>query len=327
MRKAVKGEHCLNCGHPTGEAVYCAQCGQLNDTRRLSFWELVSESLSNFLALDGKVFKTLWLLLSKPGQVAADFKAGKRVRYMNPIRFYFLSSLLLISSIQLNRNEAEIIRFSGSDAADLPIKKKESNSIERSLELARLKEAYQAESNKGPFNRLDYLTDYLEESPQSSKAEVFGAFGMEANFWNDFLFDQAVKVEESRAAGNFNRFNRAFLSKLFWILFLFIPFFGLLLQVIYWRRDYYYPEHLFFTLYQQSIFFILAGLYNFLVENQTVFIVMMMLFASHLLLAMKRFYRQSWRKTLLKFTLINFMGIFAFAVFFVLAALVVFILL
>ncbi len=329
MAKPVKGEHCLNCGTATGSANYCSQCGQLNDTRRLSFWELVSESLSNFLAIDGKIFRTLWRVLAKPGKVATDFKNGMRVTYMNPIRFYFLSSLLLITSIQLNRSDVEIIRFKEGDQEYVPKKKDPSStsSIERSLNLARISEDYKALEDPGLFERLDYLTDYLEESPQSSKAEIFGSLGMEDSFWNDFLYDQALKIEQSRKEGDFSKFNNAFINKLFWILFLFIPVFGLILQLVYWRRDFYYPEHLFFTLYQQSLFFLGASIYNLFFRSPNVLIILMLGFGIHLLLAMRRFYQQSWRKTIFKFVLINISGIFTFGLFFILSAIVVFILL
>ena len=329
MAKPLKGPECLNCGHATGDNTYCSNCGQLNDTRRLSFWELVTESLSNFLAFDGKVFRTLWLTLIKPGQVAADFKSGKRVRYMNPIRFYFLSSILLITTIQINRGDPDIIKFTeNGEPVELVRKENTKSSIGKSIELARLSEAYKKDVNRGFFNRFDYVVDYLDESPESSKQEIFGAYDMEESFWNNFIYDQAIKVADSRKEGNFSKFNRAFLNKLFWILFLFIPVFGLVLQVIYWRRDFYYPEHLFFTLYQQSLFFILAGLYNILFPAQeSIFIGILMAFALHLLLAMRRFYQQSWRKTILKFILINISGIAAFGLFFLLSAIVVFILL
>ena len=329
MAKPQKGEHCLNCGNQTGDDTYCSNCGQLNDTRRLRFWELVSESLSNFLALDGKIFKTLWLVMSSPGKVAVDFKNGKRVRYMNPVRLYFLCSLLLITSIQLNRSDAEFVQMRADGKEFLPQKTdKPKNSLETSLDLARITEEYKNSTDRDLLDRLSVMSDYLDASPTSSKAEVFGSLGMEEGFWNNFLFDQALKIEDSRKEGNFSKFNRAFLNKLFWILFLFIPVFGIVLHLMYWRRDYFYPEHLFFTLYQQSLFFLFAGLYNlFVPESPTVFTVLMVSFAIHLIIAMKRFYQQSWRKTLFKFSLINLLGIVAFGIFFLVSAIVVFILL
>ena len=68
MLKRQKGSECLNCGQDIGDSNYCSNCGQVNDTRRLTFIELIGESLSNFFAVDGRIFRTLRDVLIKPGK-------------------------------------------------------------------------------------------------------------------------------------------------------------------------------------------------------------------------------------------------------------------
>lgn len=113
---------------------------------------------------------------------------------MNPIRFYFLSSLLLKSSIQLKRSDAEFIKFSedGKEWNPQKIEKKQT-SMETSLELARLTEAYKADKDHDLLSRLSYMSDYLDESPLSSRSEVLGAFEMEEGFWITFCTIKRLK--------------------------------------------------------------------------------------------------------------------------------------
>ena len=76
---------CENCGAQlTGN--YCAQCGQAAVDYRRSFRHVVVDVLDSFLNWDSKFFTTIALLIVKPWRLTNEFLAGKRVRYVNPLR-------------------------------------------------------------------------------------------------------------------------------------------------------------------------------------------------------------------------------------------------
>ncbi len=323
MFRRQKGESCLNCGASVSGQNFCSECGQANDTRRLTFLELIGESLSNFFAVDGRVFRTIAGVLTRPGKVALEFKAGKRMRFMNPVRFYFLSSVLLITSIQLSR-KGDIVQNS-SNTEELAQLKKE-GPMEQSQRLFDICTEFKKDENPGLMKRFRAMTNYLIVSPESSSEEIFLQLGLEPGFWNEFAFSQAKKASRfgRNQTDNLKDFNRTLLSQLFWILFLFIPILGLILKLLYWRRDIYYPEHLFFTLYQQGLFFIASFLYNLIFDNELIFILLINAFGIHLYFAMKNFYGQGWGKTFAKFLLVNLFGMLSFTAFFILALILVF---
>ncbi|WP_421754217.1 DUF3667 domain-containing protein [Croceimicrobium sp.] len=325
MLKRQKGSECLNCGQIIGDANFCSNCGQVNDTRRLTFIELIGESLSNFFAVDGRIFRTLKDVLIKPGKVATEFRLGKRVRYMNPVRFYFLASILLITSIQLNR-DANLVN-SNIDQESISRLKTLSDE-ERETAIQKAEDKLNKFEDPSIIIRFSAMSDYLIVKPESSKEELFNRLKLEPGFWNDFAFEQAQKTARfgHNQKDNFESFNRELISKLVWILFLFIPILGLVLKLLYFRRDFYYPEHLFFTLYQQGLFFFISFLYNLIIDNQTVFILIILLYGVHLFLAMHRFYGQSWGKTFFKYFLVNLFGLLSFIAFFMLSLVLVFIL-
>ncbi len=90
-----QSERCLNCGAElSGE--YCHQCGQKKIHRHdFSLKHFVSHLVHEFTHLDSnKVFKTFFALLFRPGLLTAEYLAGRKGSYINPIRIYLTFSAL-----------------------------------------------------------------------------------------------------------------------------------------------------------------------------------------------------------------------------------------
>ncbi|MCG8442165.1 MAG: DUF3667 domain-containing protein [Caulobacterales bacterium] len=85
--------NCANCGAVlTGP--YCHECGQRAVEPRSPVIGLVQDVLVDTLALDSRLARTLGLLLWSPARLAADYIAGKRVRYTPPFRLFLFTSVL-----------------------------------------------------------------------------------------------------------------------------------------------------------------------------------------------------------------------------------------
>ncbi|MEM1397849.1 MAG: DUF3667 domain-containing protein, partial [Pseudomonadota bacterium] len=54
---------------------------------------LVQDVFVDTLAIDGKLFRTIWLLVTRPGRLAKRYLDGKRVRYSPPFRLYLFTSV------------------------------------------------------------------------------------------------------------------------------------------------------------------------------------------------------------------------------------------
>jgi len=88
---------CLNCGAPmTGP--YCAACGQKVPAPNPSVWELLKDTTHELAHWDGKIPATMKSLLVAPGQLTEDFLAGRRARWLSPLRLYLLCSLVFFAS-------------------------------------------------------------------------------------------------------------------------------------------------------------------------------------------------------------------------------------
>src|SRR6059058_4837412 len=97
-QQALPFTHCENCGAElTGP--HCAQCGQAAIDYRRSFRHVIVDVLDSFLNWDSKFFATIGLLIVKPWQLTNEFLAGKRVRYLHPLRLYLLASILFFFAV------------------------------------------------------------------------------------------------------------------------------------------------------------------------------------------------------------------------------------
>ncbi|MDR2085270.1 MAG: DUF3667 domain-containing protein [Bacteroidales bacterium] len=84
---------CKNCGTEfTG--TYCYNCGQKNDTERLTTKLIFKNFFSSFTNLDRGVLLTINLLFTNPGKLIKDYIEGKRVIYAKPF-----TMLIILSSI------------------------------------------------------------------------------------------------------------------------------------------------------------------------------------------------------------------------------------
>jgi hypothetical protein len=83
---------CANCGAPLADR-YCSRCGQ-DSHLSLSFGHFLHELVEGLFHVDSKFWRTLRMLLSRPGQLTEEYLAGKRNSYSPPFRSYLVISIL-----------------------------------------------------------------------------------------------------------------------------------------------------------------------------------------------------------------------------------------
>jgi hypothetical protein len=86
---------CQNCDTPLpADALYCPRCGQRDLDLERPLPELLGEALRETLDVDGRVARTLWTLIRRPGVLTSEFLAGRRRHYSPPFRLYLVISVL-----------------------------------------------------------------------------------------------------------------------------------------------------------------------------------------------------------------------------------------
>ncbi|HEX7690126.1 MAG TPA: DUF3667 domain-containing protein, partial [Burkholderiaceae bacterium] len=115
---------CPNCGASlrlpglAPEAVrHCPSCGQETTLHPPSVAEFAHEFVGHYIALEGPLWRTLFLLVRQPGRLTAEYLAGRRRRYVIPLRLYLSASFVLFLVLKLL---APTAAHPGPHAADVP---------------------------------------------------------------------------------------------------------------------------------------------------------------------------------------------------------------
>ncbi|CAN5584342.1 DUF3667 domain-containing protein [soil metagenome] len=100
---------CLNCGTNV-QLAYCPECGQPEVDSDPTFREFLHELAEEFLHWDGKLGRTFRLLVTRPGALTNEYLAGRRVRYISPLRVYLTCSLLFffVSAVVPQRERVSV---------------------------------------------------------------------------------------------------------------------------------------------------------------------------------------------------------------------------
>lgn len=100
MSTAAKLDNCANCETPLS-GHYCSHCGQEAVLHHASTREFLHEFIGHYVALEGKLWSSLRLLILKPGELTNEYIRGRRVRYVQPLRMYLTFSVLFFALLKL----------------------------------------------------------------------------------------------------------------------------------------------------------------------------------------------------------------------------------
>ena len=106
---------CLNCKTSLKQQdKYCPVCGQTTLNLHQSFTSIAFQALHEMLDIDGRLAKTLKMLLFSPGRLSKEYTEGRRMCYSPPLRMYLVISLLffvVLSLIQTTTSQLDHIQI------------------------------------------------------------------------------------------------------------------------------------------------------------------------------------------------------------------------
>lgn len=119
--KERKEHNCLNCkADLVGR--YCHVCGQENLEPKETVWHLLQHFFNDITHFDGKFFSTVKYLVRKPGYLSAEYMAGRRASYLNPIRMYVFTSAIFFLLLFATRKGEDMVKM--NETPNKEVKKK-----------------------------------------------------------------------------------------------------------------------------------------------------------------------------------------------------------
>jgi hypothetical protein len=310
---------CPNCGAPMIGA-YCAVCGQERDTHRRSVWRLLGDLVEDIVSFDSRILRTSVALMAEPGELAVAFREGRPHGYVPALRLYFFVSLIFF--LILSASGLAIIQFQVVATPETIVHKAngyfiENTNAQRDAGTPKLTPISKAKAEEpgtkfGFSARMHYFSPvglyHSDLSPEArakldkySKEGDATAQSREGLWVVKRVFDAIDRLAADPAA-----LNEPLTTWMPRVLFLLLPLFALLLMVFYirQRKDYYFVDHLIFSLNMHSFVFVVlivaVGVSQILDTGWVAFGALAAT-GLYLLIAMKRFYAQSWLWTGIKF--------------------------
>ncbi|WP_312821368.1 DUF3667 domain-containing protein [Brevundimonas sp.] len=98
--EAGEGGHvCADCGSAvTGK--YCAECGQPAHVHR-TLMHLGHELLHGVMHFDGRIWRTLPLLVGNPGRLTREWSQGRRTRYVSPLAIFLFTLFIIFFGLSM----------------------------------------------------------------------------------------------------------------------------------------------------------------------------------------------------------------------------------
>lgn len=113
---------CRNCGAPA-PGRFCASCGQTTAIKPPTARGFVFGFIEHYVAIEGALWRTLGALLLSPGRLTLEYFAGRRGRYISPLRLYLTFSLILFAVIGMTRGDLKLGTASLHFQAEAPAKR------------------------------------------------------------------------------------------------------------------------------------------------------------------------------------------------------------
>jgi hypothetical protein len=277
---------CMNCGDPT-VGFFCPTCGQRKVEVRVSLRRMIAETLEDELFLNHTLPRTIGALLLRPGHLTREYVEGRIVRYIQPIRLYLISSIVLFvllpwltnmsafeEQMRIDEARADSIAAATGDTAaatlsptvvrpgsePLPIRM----AVRDTLEVPRLLR---------PVNRrLLETEDRLRAMPAREAVRTI-----------------RIAFTENAPTG----------------IFLMMPVFALILKVLYVRRKRYYVEHVVFALHVHAFTFLMILVMLIAPGSGALNALLGLWLTLYVFFALRTVYDQGWVKTFVKYLMLG----------------------
>jgi hypothetical protein len=219
---------CPNCeaavsGH------FCHECGQETVLHPPSTREFLHEFIGHYVALEGKLWKSLGLLLFRPGRLTLEYIKGRRVRYVQPLRLYLTFSLIFFA----------VMKYNGHDDKATEAKAGPEHAVTASAgkKTGLVEEDRPGEFHIGAREVRKWMGQYSPrlDSALGAKVEHFGSLSPEER-------DKVLVA--------------AFFGYVPYAVFFMMPLFALYLKALYLGSGRRYGEHLLFALHTNGFAFL-----------------------------------------------------------------------
>lgn len=256
-------KNCLNCGNYVPNR-FCDKCGQENTVPHETFGHLVKHFVADIFHYDSQFLLTIKYLFTKPGFLSREYREGRRVRYVNPIKLYFFTSFIFFLSYFYFAGISHHSSGAATHATEDSIKGARLGTFDGLKKLEKKLEGGVRQNDPGAIRNLKILkmiaaATTVEEFdaayrqlPDSLQLSPFIKLLVRTEAKALKHYSSNEEKERNFEAGYYHNFPK--------IMLLCLPFFALFLKLAYFRnKQWLYADHAIFTLHIHVFAFILMA--------------------------------------------------------------------
>jgi hypothetical protein len=237
--------HCPNCDHRLAPwDHYCSQCGQHAQNHPPTLWEFVHEWIAHYVAAEGVLWKSLWGLMARPGFLTLEYLAGRRRRYVLPLRLVLTLGLVFFLLLKLSVSPTDMVQLDPKEraaieadapwsAASGPVPsvppKPAASAIQAARAASSASEPIEADE---PQARFDGTPAWMQERAQ----RVWEHYRKEPEAFNKKLWASVMGMAPYAVLAS-------------------IPFYAGLLALVTWGRRRTYGEHFVFAMHLHAFWY------------------------------------------------------------------------
>ncbi len=303
---------CPNCGRDRPES-FCAHCGQSDRDYARALRSVAGEFVRETFELDSRLFRTLKLLMFRPGSLTREFSRNRRAGFVSPVRLYIFASFVFFLLLSLlgdfggatETEFGEVTVTGGFEedpepaAAELPAAELPAAELPAALPTEERLAAFRAAL---PPERRRKTDDILARPEGSGGREVL-------------LLLAQIRLEEAGWIGRFVLLSgidmlhdpsvipRRLIANMPIAMFCLLPVLGLILAVFHFRKKRFYVEHLVFAIHVQTFAFLIYSVALLLPESGpgvAARVGCLLVPYPYFIIAFRRYYENGWILTVAK---------------------------
>jgi hypothetical protein len=284
---------CLNCEEILS-GLFCKNCGQKDVSYSKPLGSVISLFFDSWFSVDNRTLRSVFPLFFKPGYLSAQFVAGKRMSFASPIKLYLFSSIcyFFLFNISLRSDSMANVYSSYNEKRLNKAFSKNEDAIKKA----------EALRNKYSVDPPSNDVNIASKPPASNTAKVT----TETRFSG--RLSEKVKDPENLRSNLLKGFSYMF--------FVLMPLFALFLKWFMGKKKQYYFDHLVLAIHLHAfalLFFSVLLLYG-MILGLTINEYLLLVVVLYFIVSVKRFYSESWVKSIAKSAALLFVYGFFFTI-------------
>jgi hypothetical protein len=231
----VTAMRCDNCGAPLGGR-YCSACGQRREPPLHSLWHFLQVAAEDLTHADSRLWRTLAALLFKPGFLTAEFIAGRRARYLPPVRLYLVLSVVFFLWASATQTHPHALTITpqehGPPTASVKPLAGESTSV--------------------------FSPALPGESREQRSERICGKLFTYEGPWQEQVVRAWRGSCPRMVEDNGRSLQEAYMHNVPRAMFVFLPLLAAVMRLMYWRPRHYYVEHLLLFVHNHAFVFLVV---------------------------------------------------------------------